>query len=114
MPSGLIVFGIFAPLGRRCASSTCTRFAKIVPNSATPIEPPICRNIVEPLVATPITDRSTAFCTARTSTCMTMPSPRPSTTAKPAVTHTLVPTSSRESRAMPTATSAVPTIGKTR
>ena len=47
--------------GERDASSTRTRFAKIVPNNATPIEPPICRKSVEPLVATPIIDGSTEF-----------------------------------------------------
>ncbi len=44
-----------------------------------PTEPPICRNMIEPEVATPITRGSTAFCTASTSTCITMPSPNPMT-----------------------------------
>ena len=60
-PAGLIVFGMCAPAGSREASSTRTRFAKIVPNSATPMEPPIWRKSVEPLVATPIIDGSTEF-----------------------------------------------------
>ena len=62
-------------------SRACRRLAKIVPKIETPIEPPICRKSVEPDVATPmqLVGRP-AFCTASTSTCITIPSPRPSTT----------------------------------
>ena len=67
-------------LGTRAASSLCSRLVKIAPKIDTPIEPPTWRIIVDPLVATPITDGLTAFCTASTSTCITEPSPRPSTT----------------------------------
>ena len=41
MISGLVALGICAFDGRREASSTARRLAKIVPKSATPIEPPI-------------------------------------------------------------------------
>ena len=50
---GSVVFGSLAPAGSRLASSLPSRFAKIVPKSATPIEPPTWRKRVEPLVATP-------------------------------------------------------------
>ena len=72
-----------APAGSREASSAARRLAKIAPKSATPIEPPIWRKSVEPDVATPMFRGSTAFCTASTSTCITIPSPRPSTTPLP-------------------------------
>ena len=50
-----------------------------VPNTATPTQLPMVRKNVAPLVPTPRSRYSTAFCTASTSTCMTMPSPAPST-----------------------------------
>ena len=40
-------------------------------------EPPVERNNVVPEVATPRLRYSTEFCTASTSTCITMPSPKP-------------------------------------
>jgi hypothetical protein len=51
--AGLAVVGIFAPGGSREASSPASRFEKIAPKAATPIEPPTWRNSVEPEVATP-------------------------------------------------------------
>ncbi len=60
----------------RCATN---RFAKIAPKSAIPIEPPTWRKSIESAVATPMCFGSTEFWTARTSTCMTIPIPNPTT-----------------------------------
>ena len=65
--------------GSRSASSVASRLAKIAPKIETPIEPPIWRNSVEPEVATPSILYGTAFWAASTSTCITIPRPRPST-----------------------------------
>jgi len=76
----LATAGTWTPGGIRSASSVAKRFAKIAPKIETPTAPPIWRNNVEPDVATPSISYGTAFCAARTSTCMTIPSPSPSTT----------------------------------
>lgn len=69
-----------APLcGSDAVSSELSRLEKIEPRIAVPTEPPIERNRVAPEVATPRSLYSTAFCTASTSTCITIPRPRPST-----------------------------------
>ena len=52
---------------------------KTVPKMATPNEAPMERKKVAPEVATPRSSYATAFCTTRTSTCMTRPSPAPKT-----------------------------------
>ncbi|MCK7470959.1 MAG: hypothetical protein MZU95_09345 [Desulfomicrobium escambiense] len=49
------------------------------PKTAVPKAPPIERKKVDPLVADPISRGGTEFCTARTSTCMTLPRPAPRT-----------------------------------
>ena len=61
-------------LGRLAAS----RLLNTVPNTATPIEPPIDRAKVASDVAAPRSEYWTAFCTASTSTCIVRPSPAPS------------------------------------
>ena len=76
-----------------------------------PSEPPIERNSVEPEVATPSWSYGTAFWTASTSTCMTMPSPRPSTNMCSAATPDPVDASSDDSIHIPSAATAVPAIG---
>ena len=45
---------------------TASRLDRIAPNSAVPNEPPICRKNVTELVATPMSLRSTEFCTTVT------------------------------------------------
>jgi hypothetical protein len=88
--------------------------AKIVPNSATPMEPPIERKRIEPDVATPSCEPPTAFCTASTSTCIVIPSPRPTTSMSSDARAALVSASSWASRSIPTVTSAVPAMGNGR
>ncbi len=68
------------PPGSRSARLDASWFVSTAPRSATPNEPPIERRNVAAPVAVPRSLRSTAFCTARTSTCITMPRPSPSTT----------------------------------
>ena len=85
---------------------------KIAPSTATPNEPPIERNSVAPEVATPSISYGTAFWTASTSTCMTIPSPRPSTSMCSAATPVAVDALSEDSRNMPKAATSVPAIGK--
>ena len=86
---------------------------KIEPNTAVPSEPPIPRISVTPDVAEPSTAYGTAFWTARISTCITSPSPRPSTSRYSDAVSVLVPTPRSESRNSPTAITAVPTTGNT-
>src|SRR5436190_18857664 len=76
---GLTVVGGCTPAGSSRARLPCSLFAKIAPKIATPNEPPICRKRIAPDVATPMKRYSTAFCTASTSTCITIPSPSPTT-----------------------------------
>ena len=72
---------------------------------------PIERNSVAPEVATPSCSYDTAFCTARTSTCITMPSPRPSTNMKAAAAAVLVAASIVLSANIPADATPVPTTG---
>lgn len=65
--------------GSVAASSELRRLLNIAPSTAVPTEPPIERNSDAPEVATPRSEWSTAFCTASTRTCITSPSPSPST-----------------------------------
>ena len=53
---------------------------KMAPKIGTPIEPPMERKKVAVDVAVPRSRWATAFWTTTTRTCMTPPSPRPSTT----------------------------------
>ena len=85
---------------------------KIAPSVATPSEPPIERNSVAPEVATPRSEYSTAFCTASTSTCITIPSPNPSTNMNTKISPRLLVESIVESRYRPSVITAVPAIGK--
>ena len=64
----------------RPASWSASRVAKIVPKSATPNAPPMLRKNVADAVATPTSSGRASFWTASTSTCMTRPSPTPTTT----------------------------------
>jgi hypothetical protein len=84
---------------------------KIEPNTAVPTEPPIPRSSVTPDVAVPSTAYGTLFWTASTSTCMTRPRPRHSTSRYSDATNVDVPTSSRESRNIPTVITAMPATG---
>ena len=88
--------------------------AKIVPKSATPNAPPMLRKNVADAVATPTSCGRASFWTASTSTCMTRPSPTPTTTMYAEATHGGVSTPSSESRNMPTTSIAVPAIGNGR
>ena len=56
-----------------------SRRAKIAPNSATPIEPPICWKNARELLATPMSRGSTLFCTITEVICIRKPMPMPST-----------------------------------
>ncbi len=58
---------------------TARRLERIAPNSAVPKDPPICRKNATDDVATPMSLRSTEFCTTTIRTCMVRPSPRPMT-----------------------------------
>ncbi len=98
----------------RPASWSESRVAKIVPKSATPNAPPMLRKNVADAVATPMSSGRASFCTASTSTCMTRPSPTPTTTMYAEATHGGVSTPSSESRNMPTTRIAVPAIGNGR
>jgi len=60
-------------------SSAASLAVHTAPKNAVPNEPPMERKNVEPLVAAPISFGSTVFCTARTSTCITLPRPAPRT-----------------------------------
>ena len=94
------------------ASRSSRRYVKIAPRIAVPSDPPIDRNSVAPDVATPSCSYGTAFCTASTSTCMTIPSPRPSTShleRRPAWCS--CPASIVLSASRPTEVTAVPAIG---
>ena len=51
----------------------------MAPKRAAPKDPPICRKNATELVATPMSERSTAFCTTTTTTCRDRPSPAPKT-----------------------------------
>ena len=85
---------------------------KTVPNTATPMQLPMVRKNVAALVAVPRSRYSTAFCTARTSTCITMPSPTPSTNIYRLDAATPVSLSIRERRNRPTVKQPQPRIGK--
>ena len=67
------------PAGTSRGSHRSSRLAKMAPNSATPAEPPSERNRFEDAVAMPRSARSTPFWIAITSTCETIPKPRPKT-----------------------------------
>ena len=88
-----------------------SREAKIVPKIATPNAPPTPRKKVADAVATPMSCGRASFCTTSTSTCITRPSPTPTTTMYAEATHGGVATPSSESRNMPTTSTAVPAIG---
>ncbi|CAM5732253.1 hypothetical protein SMICM304S_11283 [Streptomyces microflavus] len=64
---------------RALSSCPVSRLVKTVPKMATPNEAPMERKNVAPEVATPRSWYETAFCTTRTRTCMTRPSPAPKT-----------------------------------
>ena len=77
-----IAAGRLAPAGRSAvASARCvaSRLDRIAPNSAVPNEPPIWRKNATELVATPMSERSTEFCTTTISTCIVRPRPSPIT-----------------------------------
>jgi hypothetical protein len=93
------------------ASRSSSRLVKIEPRIAVPTEPPIDRNSVAPEVATPSCSYGTAFWTASTSTCMTIPSPRPTTNISTAASPVLVPASIVLSASIPAHVTAVPAIG---
>ena len=79
--------------------------------TAVPSVPPICRKNVADDVATPMSCGGTAFCTASTSGCMTMPRPRPNTGMYRPITHSAVSAPMRVNSTAPTTISAAPTIG---
>ena len=93
--------------------SAASRAVHTAPKTAVPNDPPIERKNVDPLVAVPMSRGSTEFCTARTSTCMTLPSPAPRTSMATAICQYGVVPPSCDSRKSPTVASAVPMIGKT-
>lgn len=70
------------------------------------------RKNVEPAAAALESSQATAFCTAMTSTCMTPPSPTPSTNMYMPLLSTDVWTPIKDSRYRPTAISGVPSMGK--
>jgi hypothetical protein len=90
------------------------RQANTAPKIAVPTEPPTERKKVAAEVATPRSPRSTLLCTASTSTCMTRPSPSPSTTMSAEMVAWVVWASRRDSSSMPTHIIAVPAMGNTR
>ena len=62
------------------ASDSVSRRAKMAPNAATPIDPPICWKNIRELLATPMSRGSTLFCAISVVICIRKPMPRPSTT----------------------------------
>ena len=91
---------------------TASRLERIAPKSAVPNEPPIWRKNATELVATPMSERSTEFCTTTISTCMVRPRPAPMMNmARPANQYG-VPLSSVESRNRAPVTTVAPMIGK--
>ncbi len=102
-----------APDGSSRERFELSRAAKIAPRTAVPSEPPISRKSVAPEVATPRSLYSTAFCTAITSTCITSPNPRPSTSMMSEAVMGPVSVVIRESRKSPREVHAVPISGNT-
>ena len=100
-----------AACGTCAPSSSLSLAEKIAPSTAVPSDPPIERNSVAPEVATPSCSYETAFWVASTSTCMTMPRPRPSTSMWKAATPVPVVSSSDDRSHIPSAAIAVPAIG---
>jgi len=94
--------------------SAVRRAAQTAPKTAVPNEPPIDRKNVAPLVAVPIWLGETAFCTARISTCITLPKPSPRIAMGMAICQYGVSEPSRESMNKPTVARAVPMIGNGR
>jgi len=88
-----------------------SRLERIAPNNAVPNAPPICRKNATELVATPMSERSTEFCTTTISTCMVRPRPRPMTYIETPATQYGVALSSRDSRNSATVTTEAPMIG---
>ena len=113
MASGLAVFGIRTP-GSCSARFAARRLAKIAPKRAIPIEPPICRNRIDPdggdahqLLVDRVLDGEHQHLHDH-------PDPdarRPACSA--AAVQIELPVPSRESRSRPTVMTNVPTIGKT-
>ena len=111
---GVADVGPCTPGGKVLARFVRRWLAKIAPKAAIPTEPPICRNMIDPEVATPMSLGGTAFWTARTSTCMTMPRPKPITSMYSDVATVDVCTFNWVSSAIPMVAIAVPTIGNGR
>ena len=83
----------------------------MAPKTATPNDPPNDRKNCADAVATPRSRWSTAFCTASSDTCMTMPTPRPSSTMNAEITSRGVPACNWLRRNMPPTAQALPAIG---
>ena len=111
MATGFIPLGIPAPSGNSVVRRDCRTEVNTAPNSATPMEPPIERNRVTPDVATPYRLALTVFCTASTSTCMTIPNPIPSTAVNTYSCQVGESMVIRVSKSMPIKPIRVPTIG---
>src|SRR5450759_5646207 len=99
------------PGGSRRTRFTLRRAANIAPRIAVPRDPPMSRNSVAPEVATPRSRYSTSFCTAITRTCITIPSPTPSTSISSDAVASVVCGVRRDSRKSPTVMTAVPSTG---
>ncbi|GAB6983724.1 hypothetical protein JCM10369A_02480 [Nocardioides pyridinolyticus] len=82
--------------------------------TATPSVPPIWRENVAELVATPISPGGTALCTMSSSGCMQLPRPRPSTNIARLTKSWAVSAPHRDSRNSPTTITPDPTIGNNR
>ena len=95
----------------RAGSSDPMRAFMTAPKTATPNDPPIDRKNCADAVAMPRSRCSTAFCTASSDTCMTMPTPKPSSTMNAEATKWGVSASIRLSRNIPPTAQALPTIG---
>ena len=95
----------------RAGSSNASRAFRIVPKTATPNEPPSDRKNCAEAVATPRSRCSTAFCTASSDTCMTIPTPRPSSAIEAAIAGRGVPACNWLRSSMPPAAQALPAIG---
>ena len=110
--AGSIPSGVEAPGGRSAESSTASRFAKIVPNSATPIEPPIERKRIGR--TSPRRVRAVDGVLHGEHEHLHHPQPEADDEQSSDARAALVSASSWASRSIPTMTSAVPAIGNGR
>ena len=107
-PRGCAAWGRARPAGRRCGQLVASRLAKIAPKSGDADRAADLAGTASSRTWRRRAAESTAFWAARTSTCMTMPRPRPSDQHVRARRPTLERVHARAARAAPGRRSSAP------